>query len=224
MKKKIEKRKAVAIIIDYTLRIPDFVENYKKMRMQISIGNHQISGASLDNEDLFETKKSMWDELREKDPKAAEWYENLPMPTSNTDPDFDITYKKYFYTPEHRIQFLTDWSYNLFGQGTITNKVDANLINVAQSKLFDVILIDRCTHSRKIGNTFAYLGRAGVFVKQVLFINSIDELAQLEEEEHILGIWDPFADKDQIITPGKFGEPTKAFLDWLQEQERRCRK
>ena len=133
----------------------------------------------------------------------------------------DITYRKYFYTPEHRIQFLTDWSYNLFGQGAVTNKVDINLLNVAQSKLFDVILIDRCTHTRKIGNTFAYLARTGVFCKEVMFISNEEELEALKEEEYILGIWNPFENKDQIILPGKFGEPTKEFLLWLQEQEKK---
>lgn len=222
-KKVTEKRPAIGIIIDYSIRIPDFVENYKQMRLQISIGNHQLSGAALDREDLFETKKSLWDDLREKDPKAAEWYEKTPLPTSHTDADFDITYRKYFYSPEHRTQFLTDWSYNLFGQGTITNKVDANLINVAQNKLFDVILIDRCTHTRKIGNTLSYLGRTGIFTKQVLFINNEEELEELKKEKHILGIWNPFENKEHIILPGKYGEPTKAFLDWLQEQEKKTK-
>lgn len=223
-KSKIEKRPAVGIVIDYTMRIPDFVKSYSEMRQQISIGNHQLSGASLDREDLFETKKSLWDDLREKDPKAAEWYETTPMPTDHTAKDFDITYRKYFYTPEHRTQFLVDWSYNLYGQGSITNKVDVNLINVAQTKLFDVILIDRTTHARKTGNTFAYLGRTGAFVKEVRFISSEEEIESLKKEDHILDIWNPFTNPEQIILPGKFGEPTKAFLEWLQLQEQRTKK
>lgn len=217
------KRKAIGIVLDYSLRIPTFVENYKMMRQQISLGTAQMSGATLDEEDLATTKKSFWDDLREKDPKAAEFYETLPMPTDNMDLE-DISYRKYFYSPEHRIQFLTDWSYNLFGQGSVTNKVDVTLLNIAQSKLFDVVIIDRCTHTRKVGNTFAFLARAGLFPKQIIFVNSEDEIDEFAKQKHVLDVWNPFDNKDQIILPtAEYGQPSKNFLTWLEAQEKKTK-
>ena len=217
----VKQRPVVGIVIDYTIRIPDFVTSYTKMRQQISIGTAQLSGTYLTEEDLAETKKTTWDEVRN-DQKALEFYEKLPLPTSNLASDgLDITYRKYFYSDEHRIQFLTDWSYNLFGQGSVTNKVDINLINVMQGKLCDVVLIDRCTHTRKIGNTFAFLARAGAFCKQVVFINREDEIEAFAKQKNIVGMWNPYTDPQQVISPGTFGKPTEAFLIWLQTVEKK---
>lgn len=218
-------RKQVGIVIDYSIRMPDFKESYLKLKEQILVGIP--AGQHLDADDIKITKKldtrNYWNNLQNKDPKSVEFYTKCAIPDSNFGPDFDITYKKYFPNEEQRIKFLEEWSYNLFGQGALINKMDITLINTAQTKLFDIVLIDRATHTRKVPNTFAFLARSGIFTKQVLFVNNQKEMDQLHED--LFAVWDPYKDRNQIIEPiATYGQPTKPFLDWLMSLESKINK
>ena len=207
----------LGIILDYTLRIPEFKECYTKFKEQVLVG---MSSAGEEIElNKKSAKNNAFADLQKKDPAAYDFYVKTPIPASNFGADFDLTFKKYFFSDDHRLKFLSEWSYGLFGQGAVTNKADINLINVAQTKLCDIILIDRADYTRKIPNTFAFLSRAGLFIKELRFINQEDEIDSLKKE--LVACWDPFTDAKQIIEPGaKYGQHTQAFLDFLMEAEK----
>lgn len=212
------KRPKIGIVLDYSLRIPDFKESYLKFKEQILVGI--TAGAGLEVDNVVE-ENNYWTKAIKEDPTITEFYIKIPIPEFNQ--DFDITLKKYFMTPEHRLKFLEEWSYNLYGQGAVTNKADITIINTAQSKLCDVVLIDRCTNTRKVANTFAFLSRAGLFVKEVVFINTIDELEETKKE--LIDCWDPFTNKEQVISlTDKINNPTQSFLDWFMEVEQQIKK
>lgn len=217
-------REKIGIVIDYSVRIPDFISCYKQLKEQVTVGSLQTAaGSRLDANALDESKKSFWDELRDTNMAAVEFYERVPIPTANQGEDFDITYRKYFYNVEHRNKFLEDWSYNMFGQGSVTNKQDITLINIAQNKLFDIVLIDRCTHTRKVGNTFAFLARAGLFIKEIIFVTNDAEIEAMQKD--YLDIWNPYQESKQVILPPtQYGKPTQEFLDWLMEAEKKIKK
>ena len=177
---KYTKRPCVGIVIDFCLRIPEFKEAYIKFKEQILVG------LQSNGEEMELNKKAManntFSNLQKKDPKAYEFYLKTAAPLNNIGKDFDITFKKYFFNEEHRIKFLSEWSYGLFGQGSATNKADINLINTAQTKLCDIVLIDRADYTRKIPNTLAFLSRAGLFIKEIKFIKAEEELKELKKE------------------------------------------
>lgn len=212
-------RPRVGIVLDYSLRIPEFKDMYLKLKEQILVG---MSGAAnLQQEDLID-QNSYWNKAVKENPAIIDFYSKQIPPTSNSGKDFDITLKKYFMTNEHRLKFLEEWSYALYGQGAINNKSDVNVINTAQSKLCDIVLIDRCTHTRKIPNTFAFLSRAGLFVKQVVFTNTEDEINEVKKD--LIGCYDPFEDPSMIIeVGGKYSTPSKSLMDWFMKVEKQIK-
>lgn len=208
------KRPKIGIVLDYSIRIPDFKESYLKLKEQILVGI--TAGAGLDEASIVD-ENNYWSKAIKEDPSISEFYAKVSIP--EFDANFDITFGKYFMTPEHRLKFLEEYSYNLFGQGGVTNKADITIINTAQSKLCDIVLIDRCTNTRKVANTFAFLSRAGIFVKEIVFINTIDELNEIKGD--LDACWDPFTDKEQVIQISeKAGQPTEKFLAWIMEVEK----
>lgn len=200
-----KKNKVIYIVIDHTIRIPEFIANYTVLKRKIFSEEHE---------------KTFWQELAIADPKAFKFYQSVATPVSECEPEFDITYRKYFYNNDHRLKFLEEYSFNLFGAGGVINKQDVTLINIAQSKLIDVILIDRATHTRKITNTFSFLARSGLFVKGVIFVNTDEEIDMLFKEKKCLGIWNPFKDSKMVINkPSNTNEPTEEFLQWFKSIE-----
>lgn len=218
-KKKVSKRPCVGIVLDYSIRIPNFKESYLKFKEQILVGI--TSGANLEEEDILD-ENNFWQKEKKLNPEMVEFYSKTPIPTSNWDSEFDLTYTKYFFNKDHLSKFLEEWSYNLFGQGVIANKADINIVNLAQSKLFDIVLLDVITHTRKVANTFAFLAKSGLFVKEVRFISQ-DELKSLKKE--FLGLWDPFSEQNKVIeSVDKFEKPTQKLLDWFMELETKVKK
>lgn len=219
-----KKRPAVGIVIDYSIRIPDFKSCYSKCKSEIISGAMSSEGVDLAREEIKKsgTSRDFWISLQEDGGDAYSFYEKTAGPQENFGPDFDYTYKKYFYNDEHRLRFLEDWSYNLFGQGSVTNATDLNMINICQSKICDVILIDRTTNLRKIPNTFAFLSRTQAFVKGTSFINTREELERLVETKELLKIYDAVENPSLVLVPGrsKLGEPSEPFLKWLMDLEK----
>lgn len=211
-----KQRERIGIVLDYGIRIPQFKETYLKFKEQVLVG--MTAGQHLDQADIID-ENSYWAKAIKADPTIADFYAKQPIPASNYGDDFDITLKKYFMNNEHRLKFIEEWSFALYGQGAPTNKADITVINTAQSKLCDIVLIDRTTNARKIPNTFAFLSRSGVFVKEVVFTNTEDEIEAVKKT--CIAVWDPFKDPKQILTPGaKFGQPTEKFVEWFIEQEK----
>ena len=207
-------RQQVGFIIDFCIRIPDFIECYSTLKKDIIMGG-EVQVNTENRRD--KTNRDFWVNLHTTDPAALAFYEKTMAPKVNVGADVDYTYRKYFYNNEHRLKFLDEFSYNLFGQGSVTNKADINLINTCQSKLCDVVLIDRTTHTRKIPNTLAFLSRTGIFVKEIMFINKVEEIEEMKKE--MLGIYDPFTDnKKALAVPTKQG-PSEELLKFLMKIE-----
>lgn len=205
-------RKRVGIILDYSIRVPDFHTAYNNLKNSI-ISNEEIGHSSDEDTGMV---AGYWQTLKLKEPESFEFYVKT-VPPAITDPTFDISYKSYFHTPEQRAQFLLEYSFNLYGSGSPLNKEDIKNLNLAQTHLFDIVLIDRCTNSRKISNTFAYLSRAGLFIKEIVFVNTDEEIKEIEKD--LLGIWNPFDKREQaIVTEGLTA--TQALLDWLMSLEK----
>lgn len=213
-KKKTSKRPRVGIVLDYSLRIPNFKESYLKFKEQILVG--VASASNLEEEDILD-ENNFWEKEKKLYPEMIEFYSKTPIPNSNWEPGFDLTYTKYFFNKDHLSKFLEEWSFNLFGQGIIANKADINIVNLAQSKLFDIVLLDVITHTRKVANTFAFLSKSGLFIKEVKFISE-GELKSLSKE--FLAIWNPFSEESKVIeNVGKFEKPTQKLLDWFMGLE-----
>lgn len=245
------KRPTVAVAIDYTLRIPDFVSCYEKLKAEIFVGafaqteemaknaaantdmktlsdEFAVADASTiaernkiekDPEHAGIDKRNFWHGLNETDPEAIKFYQTVPNPTGNMGTDFDMTYAKYFYNNEHRVRFLQEYSFTLFGTGQPTNKSDIDIINTAQSKLCDVILFDRTPFARKELNTFAFLSRSGIYVKGIMFVTSDEDLKVLKG--NCVDSWDPRVDPTQCIDyPAAMGQPTQKFLDFFMNVEK----
>jgi hypothetical protein len=216
-------RKKIGIFIDYVLRVPDFKECYTKMKQEIITGMTSAEpGVSSGQSEYVDNKKDtsgrdFWVGLHKTDPKAYAFYETKASPAENFGPDFDLTYRKYFYNNEHRLKFLENWSYPLFAQNASIKKEDLNLINICQSQLCDVILLDRIPHIRKISNTFALLSKLGLFVKEVRFINREEDVAELSKE--MLDVYDPITDPSKVLSSKEKGQ-SKNFLNWFMELEK----
>jgi len=211
-------RPKVGIVIDYTIRIPDFKECYHKCKSEIISGLMSQEGEAIEAVAKDKSDRSFWVGLHQTDPKAYSFYETCLAPQENYGPGFDYTYKKYFYNNEHRIKFLEDWTYNLYGQGSVNNAADIKLINICQTKVCDVVLIDRTTHTRKVPNTLAYLSRTQIFIKEIKFISQIDELKALKTQ--YIDIYDPIEDNTKALTPSRaLNQPSESFVEWLMGLE-----
>ena len=219
-------RKKIAITIDYVIRIPDFKECFTKCKTEIITGAMSQENSSSTVKSFKDSmERDFWIGLHTTDAKAYSFYETCLAPKENYGPTFDYTYKKYFYNNEHRIKFLEDWSYNLFGQGAVINPADVRLINICQSKVCDVILVDRVTHARKVPNTMAFLSRSQLFIKGIEFINKTEELKERKESGEFLDVYDPIVDFSKVLTsPIKTGETSEEFLNWLIKLENLTKK
>lgn len=167
--------------------------------------------------------RNYWNELNKTDKKAVEFYRNVISPQTNIGKDFDLSYTKYFYNNEHRMRFVQEYSYNLFGTGQVTNKADIDVLNTAQTKLCDVILFDRVPFARKVPNTFAFLSRSGLYIRSVVFVTSEEEIQDLKKG--CIAVWDPKEDASQCIDfPKEVNKPTKKLLQFFMDVERSIKK
>jgi hypothetical protein len=228
------KKSKVGIVIDNVIRIPNFIESYTNIKEIILAGNPAADmlstkklGVVDDDGDSYKPKididlRNFWQLLANREPECIPFYQKTPIPSKDFGPDFDITWDKYFYSREHKLKFLEEYSYSLFGQGAVANKADIILINTAQSKLCDIVLIDIASHTRKIPNTFAFLGRSGLFIKELVFINTLEELGELKKS--LVDIWNPFEDATKKIEPSKtIGKATPHFLNWFMALEKKIK-
>lgn len=203
-------RKKIGVILDYSIRNPEFVESYLNFKSLI-LGDKDF-GHELEGSNEVEN----WVNLKTSNPKAFDFYSLMPNPKE--DENFDLTWRKYFYSPEHRLKFIHDWSYDLFGKGSAINSKDLINLNTAQKHLFDIVLIDRVPNTRKITSTFAYLSKIQLYPKEIIFVSKEEELIELRQK--LFAIWDPFTDKEQIIKTEKTQE-SKKLLDWLMDLEKK---
>jgi len=210
-------RAKIGVVLDYTLRFPNFKDCYIAMRKQVLTGMEIATNEN--KKDISE--RDFWSALHMKDVEGYNFYETHIGPQENWGVDFDYTWGKYFYNKEHLLRFIEDWSFNLFGQGLVPKKEDIHLLNICQSKVCDVVLIDKCTHSRKILNTFAYLSKLGLFPKEVRFVTE-KELSDIEGE--FIDIYNPYKDNKKVLIPtNESRKPSTALLEWLMSIEKKIK-
>lgn len=186
-------RKTVAITLDYSLRMPDIKEQYDHLKSRIFSNDQVGEGEEDDPRGFFET-------LQTTDKEALSFYEQTYSPKSNWGEDFDYTWEKYFYNKEHLLKFMQEYSFSLFGKSDFINfrKGDSWLINTAQSKLCDVFLIDTIPVPKKVGNTFYFLSRTGIFTKGVEFYADAEDIKKNADYDFI---YDSINFKNNIINP-----------------------
>jgi len=209
------KRKKIAIFIDYCIRVPDFKLAYgvfKNFLFQDTFGLHTDTETASDEE--------FKDTVTAKDPIRFYWQEQLEdISVMNFYVKQDVTkinnldlkgeFQKYFFNEEHFKKFLEEYSVNLYSDGLVPSKKDLQIINICQGQLFDVYLFDRVYNSRKVPNTLHFISKNSLFIKSINFIGYNEEIG-----EDYVGIWEPEKNKEQINKDG-----SDVFLDWLKDLE-----
>lgn len=206
-------RPRIGVTLDYCCRLPAFKEAYTDLKRMIIVDVGEI--AMTRNLQ----PNSYWFSLKNK-PDAILFYEAAEIPVKDYGKEFDITYAKYFYDEEDQKQFLEEYSYNLYAKAEVINKTDIENINLMQTHLGDVVLIDRIHNARKTLNTFNFLAKSGLFVKSVEFISSAELSAdEICEQLRLDWLWDPYTNKDQCIDPSNSKQASEHLLDWFYKIE-----
>ncbi len=210
-------RNKIGVVLDYTLRFPNFKDCYTSMKKQILTG----MDVAIEENRKDISERDFWSTLHSKDVEGYTFYETALPPQENWGIGFDYTWRKYFYNEEHLKKFLEDWSFNLFGQGLVPKKEDVNLFNICQSKVCDVVLLDKCTHTRKVPNTLAYLSKLGLFFKEIRFITE-KELEELKTSKEFLEIYDASKDASKALIPANEPrKPSTSLLEFLMKIEKK---
>lgn len=195
------KRKQVAVYIDYALRTPNFETTFASLKQYMFEGLRE----EIEVESEEGIMRDFWrDEV--KNPDIEQFYiKQIP-----TDKVQFKDWKNHFYNNQHYEKFIEDYSFNLFVDAEVPCNKDVTLINIAQKELFDVVLVDEYMSTRKKSNTFFFLSKTRLTPYSVLFL----KVGETLNPDDYLGIWNPQTNPDQIN-----GENEGAFQNWLMELE-----
>jgi len=204
--KELKERKQIAIYIDYSIRIPNFKNTYQKFKDSLFKDN---SGISYD--DIIENDVRLFWQIEMKRPDVESFY--IKQDVSKID-DYSLlgNFQPYFFNQQHLEKFLEEYSYNIYTDCEITSKEDINFINICQSQLFDVVLIDKFHTVRKISNTCHFISTARLYPRNIVFLGP----NQIMNHDKFYGVWNPAENKEQINS-----EKSKKFFNWLQELEKK---
>lgn len=197
-------RKKIAVYIDYSLRTPSFYKTYS-LFLNFIFDNGE-------NKDLEDTPVSFFWKSELTKPEVKEFYLKQKNKTLSTD-DYeykDLNFADFFYNEEHYKNFLEEYTFNLYANADSPSNKDIQLLNIAQSFLFDVILIDEYIFPRKKLNTFYFLSKQRIMPGAVLFLGP----GQSISEESYFAIWNPKKYPDQI-NGNDYGD----FEIWLKDLE-----
>jgi hypothetical protein len=222
-------RKRICIFIDGALRIPNFKKTYELFKH--SMFNSNVDEFDMEVEGTDETDKGECEGGNEDDTPSNNgpgfeearffWSKEIESPEVEAfyakkkvvKEDEDLIqsdYKEYFYSNEHWEKFMEDYSFAIYGDGELPFKKDVDLLNIAQTYLFDVILVDEFYTTRKKSNTFYYLSKIRITPQAVLFLGP----GQKVNESTYFGVWNPKVNKGQVNKEG-FGD----FEMWLKDLE-----
>ncbi len=200
-------RQKVGIVIDYTLRFPEFVTCYNQMKKEI------LEGEMSKETEVNSIEVVYFKDLSKTCKEAYDFY--LHTPTPEYDDRFDYTFKKYFFSKKDLDTFLELWSFNLYSSANLLEKINVDFINVTQSQLCDVVLIDKTSCSRKIPNTLVFLSKSRTFFKELVFVKSDVEMKELKKD--FLALYDPIEQfKGKEIA---YSLKDNKLLKWLKEVE-----
>lgn len=220
-------RERIAVFIDYAIRIPNFNKTYTHFKNAIfnnNEGEYDLD-AEVNRDDEEEEKIERPEENILPDAFRFFWSKELENPevesfyskkTVEKD-DYELkgsNFKEYFYSESHWMKFMEDYSFNLYGDAELPYKKDIDLLNIAQTHLFDVMLVDEFYTTRKKSNTFFYLSKIRITPQGVVFLGPGQQL----NEASYLGIWNPKKDSEQMNKEG-FGD----FEIWLKSLEQQIK-
>lgn len=201
----ISMRQKIAIYIDYSLRTPSFNRAFSALKEYLF----------SDNDNSFEIEdaetgpiRDFWQqEILKED--VAEFYGKATAEIS----DYELREKdlrKFFYNEDHYKKFIEDYSFNLFADCEAPCKRDIEYLNIAQTYLFDVVLVDEYLSTRKKQNTFFYLSKSRITPYSIIFLK---EGEQLNADDYF-GVWNPKKEFEH-----ENGDGLGAFENWLKELE-----
>ena len=179
-------RKKIAIYLDYSFRIPNFIKTFDDFKAYLFADN--LDGFEIEQLNFW--KKELQNEEIEK------FYSTKTIKETE---DIKIKdWEKYFYNQDHYLRFLEEYSYNLFVDCDVPCKRDIEYFNTAQKYLFDIAIIDEYVSSRKKLNTFFYLSKIKLLPQQVIFLKQGEEL-----EGDFYKIWNPLKNSEQYNQEGE---------------------
>lgn len=201
-------RKKVAIYIDYTLRVPNFKASFDAFKAEL----FSDKNFGIDSEDEVKEgdTRFYWKKQMENS-EVEKFYMKMKAPED----DYEMRSREmssFFYNEEHYKMFLDDFSFNLYTDCKVPNSQDIDIVNIAQTQLFEIVMIDEYQSKRKISNTFFFLSKNRLYPQGVMLLNE----GQKINEENYLGIWNPKTNKDQLNEQG-----SKLFLNWFMELEKK---
>ena len=198
-------RRKIAIYIDYSLRIPNFTTAYEAFKADLF--SDRAFGVTAEDEITKNDLRFYWSEQM-KDPKVESFYVSKKVPESNM--ELKGKFDDYFYSNDHLLKFIDDYSYNIYVDTQMPNPQDVEVINIAQELLFEVVLIDEYYSKRKKSNTLFYLSKIRAYPQSIIFLGN----GQKINEDNYFGIWNPKVDPSQV---NKIGD--KTFIEWLKSLE-----
>lgn len=198
-------RKKIAIYLDYSLRIPNFISAYEVFKKSLFSDN--AFGITTEDEITKDDLRFYWVEQM-KIPDIENFYFKKKLPISNM--DIKGNFQEYFYNNDHFNKFIDDYSYNMYVDTQVPNPQDVEILNIAQELLFEVVLIDEYYTKRKKSNTLFYLSKIRIYPQSIIFLGN----GQKINPENYFGIWNPQENPEQINKVGN-----KTFIEWLKSLE-----
>ena len=200
----------IAIFIDYSIRIPAFKNSYTNFKTWLY---QDVSNVSFEDKiEGPEDPRIYWArELQDSDKMSFYLGKNADK-VKETDLKGDFS--SFFFNEEHLNKFLEEYTFNLYSDCEVCSKRDVEIMNICQTKLFDITLVDVINQPRKVSNTLHFLSKVRIYFKELLFVGSSKEL----KEEDYLGVWNPVDNKAQ-----ENKEKSDIFLNWLKELENKTK-
>ena len=207
-------RKRVAIYIDYSVRSPNFIGAYNLFKQSLfKPVEEYVTEESTDIDAQEETMgiditRFYW-KAELSNPECEDFY--IKTIIKEGIDNYDLRdWNKYFYKEEHMKKFLEEYTFNLYADAEAPCKKDIEFLNIAQSHLFDVILIDEYLVTRKKLNTMYFLSKVRVLPQAIIFLGP----GQNIDESTYFGVWNPKKNLEQENREGEGG-----FEMWLKELE-----
>lgn len=203
-------RNKIAIFIDYSIRIPNFLQAYKNFKLEIF--SDKNTNIDFEDELVKNDVRQFW-QLQLQNPEIEMFYFKKELKMPKTDYEVkNLGIESFFYNEEHVSRFLEDYSYNLYVDCLVPNRNDLNIINVAQSQLFDIVLVDEITTKRKVSNTLFFLSKNTVYPQTIIFLDK----GQVLNEDNYVAIWNPKKNSEQINA-----DKSDIFLNWFMDLEKK---
>lgn len=202
-------RRKVAIYIDYSIRIPNFIDAYNAFKEELF--SDKNVDVQVDEETDNGHMNAYWVKQMS-NPEIEHFYMKSKPPKDNMNLCGVGSFDEYFFNKEHEDKFFDEYSYNLYVDAVTPNLQDIDVLNVAQELLFEIVIVDEYRSKRKKSNTLFFLSKVRVYPQSVIFLGSGQKL----NEENYFAIWNPARDTNQWNKP-----KSNNFIDWFKVLEQK---